>query len=187
MEQSSTQEYLLIEQQVEQLSSSDRGIQYQAYMYLYNLGPAIIDAAIVGLLHPHPQVRRWCADLMDHFGNERCIPALLQTMQDPIPHVRRQAVHSISCQRCKSVPLQLDLTERLIMLATTDSSIKVRQEAVFGLSMQPSHPHTITTLQHIIAQLLRQEIRTKAERVLLRNAQYALKQQTSGQKHCQVC
>jgi hypothetical protein len=187
MEQQLQEEYLSIEQYIELLASSDRQTQYQAYTYLYSLGSGSIEAAIKGLSHSHPQVRRWCADLMDHFGDDRCISSLLETTKDVVPHVRRQAVHSISCQRCKSVPLQVDLTERLILLATTDQSMKVRQEAVFGLSMQPMHVNTITTLRNIIAELTSQETKTKAERVLLRNARYAFKRQMGQEERNQIC
>jgi HEAT repeat protein len=80
---------------------------WQVSYMLASRGSHMLDAALRGLNHPHPQVRRSCADLMDHYGDDHCIEPLVALMDDPVAHVRWQAVHSLSCQRCKAVPLDV--------------------------------------------------------------------------------
>jgi HEAT repeat protein len=165
------------DQHIELLGSPNRAIAYQAATHLIRQGADILDAAVCGLDHPNPKVRRGCADLMDHLGDDRCIEPLIQRTADPIANVRRQAVHSLSCQRCKPTPLQVDLVSLLIERATTDPSMKVRQEAVFGLSMQPSDARAIALLETILMDATNTAALPKAERVLVRNARFALKRQ----------
>jgi HEAT repeat protein len=165
------------DQQIELLGSPNRAIAYHASMNLMRQGADILDAAVRGLDHANPKIRRGCADLMDHLGDDRCIEPLIHCTTDPIANVRRQAVHSLSCQRCKATPLQVDLVSLLIERATTDPSMKVRQEAVFGLSMQPSDARAIAVLEAVLMDATNKHTLTKAERVLVRNARFALKRQ----------
>ncbi|MBC8163766.1 MAG: HEAT repeat domain-containing protein [Roseiflexaceae bacterium] len=175
------------DQQIELLGSPNRAVAYQAAVALTQQGSAILDAAVQGLLHANPKVRRACADLMDHLGDDRCIEPLIEATTDTIPNVRRQAIHSLSCQRCKAVPLHVDLVTLLIERATTDPSIKVRQEAVFGLSMQPTDRRAIGVLEQIIADARQKKVQTKAERVLYRNARFALKRQLTDAQRVTPC
>ena len=46
-------------------------------------------------------------------GDDKCVLALSAALHDTAPYVRRQAVHSLSCQRCKSSPLQVDAVAHL--------------------------------------------------------------------------
>ena len=52
--------------------------------------------------------------LLDHLADERCVEPLRQALNDPSPHVRRNAVHSLGCQRCKLAPLPMDVVGLLI-------------------------------------------------------------------------
>lgn len=69
----------------------------------------------------HPQVRRWCAELLDHGADDRCIEPLVALMDDLV-------AHSLSCQRCKVIPLdiQAHVTPCTIELALHDPCVRVR-------------------------------------------------------------
>ena len=166
---------------IEQLASPDRHVQYQAELALRQIGASAMDAVIRGLQHPHPQVRRYCADFMDHLGDDRCIEPLITLTRDAVPHVRRQAIHSLSCQRCKSLPLSVDLTDLLIDHALHDPSAKVRGEAVFGLSMQAPSERAMQMLEALIAELEAHGPMTEQQRKLRNGASYSLALQRRGQ------
>lgn len=106
----------------------------------------LVDALLLGIRHRNPAVRYVCAHAMDIFADERCAGALLELLDDPVPRVRRIAVHSLACDECKVVPLQpllppararhgRDLVARVVDLAMRDPSIQVRRHAAFGLGM----------------------------------------------------
>ena len=84
-------------------------------------------------------------------GAEEDVPVLCELLGDPVPSVRRQAVHSLACQRCKPTPLQTDLVETLVSLALHDPTPRVRREAVYGLSNRASDPYIIAALENITA------------------------------------
>ena len=108
-------------------------------------------AAVLAELAKNPRVRTACLDFYDHLGREEDVPALCDLLDDPIPSVRRQAVHSLACQRCKPAPLQADLTETLIGLARHDPTPRVRREAVYGLGNRPADPRAVAALERIVA------------------------------------
>jgi len=76
--------------------------------------------------------------------------------------------------------LEADLVPLLVERATADPSSKVRQEAAFGLGMQPPDPRAAAMLAELIEQLESSRPLGKAERILLRNARFALKRQRAG-------
>jgi HEAT repeat protein len=96
------------------------------------------EAAVRGLLHhPDARVRRGCADFMDHHGDDDCVPALVHAAQyDPIAYVRRVAVHSLGCQRCKVAPLATDFVNFLIERIAAEPNVRARREAVYALGQQ---------------------------------------------------
>jgi HEAT repeat protein len=164
-------------QLIELLGSSNRGERYEAYKSLFAQGQTVLDDAVRGLRHANPKVRRACADLMDHLADDRCVPPLLELITDEVPRVRRQAVHSLACQRCKPIPLQTDLTEVLIEIALNDPNVKVRGEAIFGLSFHAPDKRIIVAMQHIINEFEARGPLSKSQRCTLRNARYTLKRQ----------
>ncbi len=106
----------------------------------------LVDALILGVRHPNPSLRYIFAHAMDIFADERCAAALLELLDDPVPRVRRIAVHSIACDECKIVPLQPlatqagsdkgpELVARVVHMATRDPSIQVRRHAAFALAL----------------------------------------------------
>lgn len=105
----------------------------------------LVDMLLAGVRHHNPKVRFECAHAMDMYSDERCAGALLELLDDPVPRVRRIAVHSIACDDCKITPLQamvtsrsgrpVDLVERVVALAMDDPSIQVRRHATVALAM----------------------------------------------------
>lgn len=145
-------------------------VRHDANLALIARGANGIEAAIRGLRHPNPVVRRYAADLMDHFGNDMCVPPLLELLNDPVPKVRRQAVHSLSCQRCKATPLSIDYTDILIDKMLNDPNQRVRSEAAFGLYMLPlpAKPSVIAAFEQGLAQCEANPQRTKPYQIYVR-------------------
>ena len=106
---------------------------------------------------------------MDHLADDRCVGPLIEALTDPIVAVRRLAVHALGCQPCKTAPLQVDITGRLIERAMTDPSIRVRRVAVHMLGLQPHDARAVDCLQS----LLNEETDPK----LLSRARHALGEQ----------
>jgi HEAT repeat protein len=162
------QHALFLEQQVLLLGSRDYRIVDAAYKVLVEAGQAGMDAAIRGLSHSDARVRRGCAEFMDHQGTDQCITTLSQVArEDSVPYVRRVAVHSLGCERCKPAPLQGDTISFLIERAVSDASTRVRREAVSGLLFQPPDPRAAATLQTLLNR--------ETDRKLLGSIHYALK------------
>ena len=137
---------------------------------LVKAGEAGLEAAIEGLGHANPAVRRECAGYMDHNGTDACVPRLqFVALNDPIPVVRRSAVHSLTCQRCKPCPLIGDIAGFLIEVALSDSNLHVRREALYGLCWEPSNAQAVAGLRQIME--------TESNDYLLKMAHLARKHQ----------
>ncbi|CAM3557761.1 HEAT repeat domain-containing protein [Deinococcus frigens] len=97
--------------------------------------PAVVDSLLVGLADTRARVRFDCAGALDHFANARCAEPLRRRLQDPVPRVRRSALHSLSCDACKLSPLNAgpDFLPTLLDLVLNDPSIRVRRAAVLML------------------------------------------------------
>jgi HEAT repeat protein len=173
-------EVLPLERQVQRLGSGEFTTWYPAYAALKARGEDVLDTALRGLTDPNPRVRRWCADLMDHLGDERCVAPLLALAVDPDARVRRQAVHSLACQRCKPEPLEVNLTAFLLETAARDPDAHVRAEAVFGLAFQAPSDDAQGWLEALERDLGSRRPLAKPDRVLLQNARFALRRQRSG-------
>ena len=159
----------------EQLGAPDWRMVLEAQTALVRAGPAGIDAVLCGLSHPNVSVRRGCAGFLDHHGTDACF-ALLKwvALHDPAPSVRRVAVHSASCQRCKPCPLTGDLVGLLVQAALSDSNRRVREHAIGGLRHQPQDARAIAALEQIL--------RTETDPHLRREAHHALKHQDPNYK-----
>lgn len=93
---------------------------------------AVVDGLVQGLEHSKPRVRFNCAGALDHLADERAAAPLRRRLDDPVPRVRRAALHSLSCDACKLSPLPTtdDLAPKLVRMALSDPSIRVRRAAV---------------------------------------------------------
>ena len=136
---------------VERLGGRDWTDVGAAFKALIAAGEAGRAAVRQGLENPRPRVRVACADFYDHLGRDEDVPVLCDLLGDPVPSVRRQAVHSLACQRCKPAPLQADLTETLIGLALHDPVPRVRREAVYGLGNRAPDPRIVAALERVVA------------------------------------
>lgn len=92
----------------------------------------VVGGLIEGLSHGRSRVRFDCANALDHLADEQCAEPLRRLLSDPVPRVRRAALHSLSCEACKLSPLAptADLLPTLISMALGDPSIRVRLAAV---------------------------------------------------------
>lgn len=161
-----------LRQQVERLGAPrcDWRTLLDATQNLDHAGQAGLEAVIEGLSHPSSLVRRECASYIDHRGTDACISRLrFVALHDPVANVRRTAVHSLTCQRCKPCPLTGDIIGFLVQVALTDPNMRVRQEAVSGLKQPGQLPdaRAVAVLNKILQEESNQE--------LLRLAHFALK------------
>lgn len=163
------------QQLIELLASSDWRVRQPAHDLLPAQGPAAIDDLVQGLKHPSSNVRWWCAQMLDHAADDTCVPALFDLLHDPVPRVRRMAVHALACQRCKSTPLHADMTDMLLDFALHDPNLKVRGEAVFGLAFVPANSRVAESLQQIIAEFENVQPKSQTQRNLLNGARWSLK------------
>jgi HEAT repeat protein len=111
-----------------------------AWSRLLEVGPSAKDAVLEGLGHANWQVRRLCLIWFDHFADPESLEAMLPLLHDPKSKVRLFAVHSISCDRCKSGKNPINVVPLLIDRIRNDESIRVRRHAVIMLAHQHAHP-----------------------------------------------
>lgn len=160
---------------LEQLGSRDWRIAFAAETALIQAGEAGMAAAIRGLSHPSVQVRRGCAGFMDHHGTDACFPQLRQlALYDPAPSVRRTALHSATCQRCKECPLTGDLVGLFVQVALLETNRRVRLNAIWGLKYQPPDPRAVAALEAILS--------TETDWLICKDAYQALKRQSPSFK-----
>ena len=108
---------------------------------LAEAGPAGMEAALEGLSHPHPDVRRGALGFIDHHATDACVPQLTGlALHDPDPDVRRAALHALLCERCKPVPLQTDVLPLLVQAFRQDPNRRVRFNTALPLRHHAGHP-----------------------------------------------
>lgn len=114
--------------------------------------PLLVDALIAGLAHASPWVRYNCAGALDHLGDDRCAGPLRRLLNDPVPRVRRMALHSLACDACKLAPLRRgeDIIALMVERALEDPSVKVRRHAAAGLA-DSSDARAISALETVVA------------------------------------
>jgi HEAT repeat protein len=101
------------------------------------LSDPAFDALVEGLGDPHPKVRWWCIQLLDHVADVRAIAAIIPLLDDPVPRVRRNAAHALGCGACKpewSGTLDATTVHTLERLATSDENARVRRDASITLN-----------------------------------------------------
>jgi hypothetical protein len=135
---------------INDLGSADWPTRAEARQRLEELGDSAIPAILDGCRHDIAQVRADSVSLLDHLADDRCLDALQTALGDPSPRVRRHAIHSLGCQRCKRLPLGLDVVGLIVPLALHDPSIKVRRVAVHQLGLQPPDLRVTAALDQIL-------------------------------------
>lgn len=81
----------------------DRAIARRAYECLRSLAPAELIAAVLpGLTSESWRIRKQACALLDDVAfTDASFEGLTASLSDPVPDVRRAALHTLSCQRCK--------------------------------------------------------------------------------------
>lgn len=151
------------EQLVEALASEAWPTRTEAIAGLRALGDRAAPALAAGAEHRDARARAESVALMDHLADARCVDALLAALGDPSARVRRHAVHSIGCQRCKLAPLDVDVVGLLIENAMNDRSARVRQVAAHQLGLQPHDPRAVAALATILRTTTDEKLRSRAE------------------------
>lgn len=136
--------------------------------------PLLVEDLLEGLNHASPKVRYDCAHALDHLADERCVEPLRRLLDDPVPRVRRMALHVLSCDACKLHPLRTedDLIARVIARALADPSINVRRHATVALGNFCADVRAGLALETLVAQ--------ESDAALLREARRALRRRKSA-------
>ena len=150
---------------VEQLA--DKDTRYEAWKALKSAGQEAVDALREGLSHPTWKVRQFCAMLLDEHWDVPALQRLTLALHDPKLKVRRAAVHSLGCDRCKNGENPIDVLPYVEERLREDKSIKVRRMAVLTLAIQAPNKR--------IARVLRRALRDETDLKLRRFAQWGLK------------
>jgi HEAT repeat protein len=114
------------------------------------------------LRHSNPRVRYECLGLLDHLADDDCVAAMITATNDPVPRVRRMAVHALGCQGCKSSVLCADLNSVFLPIAEHDAVWRVRQEAVLSVAQQPATRTSRAVLARVAADDPHPEVRKQA-------------------------
>jgi len=135
-----------------------------------NGGRAARNAAKQAFRHPDWRVRRSCVGFMDHHADQSCTRGLIQALKDSNACVRRNAIHSLSCDRCKPEPLTLDVIPYVIDVALHDRSMRVRRTAVMLLGGKKPDARVVAAMQRIIQENPDRRVVTQARWVLKQHA-----------------
>lgn len=104
---------------------------------LSRLDPALRPALAWGALnHPDPPARRLCLDYLDHLAGPEAAETFTAALDDPVPRVRRHAIHALTCEACKPEAWCADAVTPLRRIIADDPSPKVRFEALRALLSQ---------------------------------------------------
>jgi len=120
-------------------------------------------------------VGRRSADFLDHHAADLCVEDLRRLAEsDPIPSVRRAAVHALGCAACKPQSLATDVTDFLARVVMDRfESAKVRGAAVWVLKQQTDSSRVIPPLRFVLDSEPDSWLRKSAHRVLrLHDAEY---------------
>jgi len=137
----------------------------------------VVDALLTGLRHDDSRIRFDCAHALDHYADDRCSGPLRLLLADPVPRVRRMALHSLSCDACKVAPLPMgadtddaedhDLVALVVAHALGDPSVNVRRHATIALGACCGDPRALGALETLLV--------TERDPAILRNARWALR------------
>jgi hypothetical protein len=112
-------------------------------------GAAGLKAIERGLQHRSTQVRRACAQYLDHHADASATVALKFALHDPVPCVRAMAAHAIACERCKGEKIDPELIRSTINMLR-DPSPEVRGSAAWTLGAHQQHPDVLLGLVQML-------------------------------------
>jgi HEAT repeat protein len=131
----------------------------------YRAGRPLMDPPVdllarAALEDPSAYVRWNALQTLDHHGDARHADVFLRACADPVPRVRRHALHALSCDRCKTEPLCVDPVPTLRALALADLSPQVRVAAVQALRVRAYDERA----RAVLADVLRTESHPRVRR-----------------------
>jgi hypothetical protein len=86
------------------------------------------------LEHPNGKIKRHALGILDHHANDESTDTFRLALLDPAPVVRLNALHGLSCERCRVGELCTDdVVPALIDVLEHDDSPKVRHASLFPL------------------------------------------------------
>jgi hypothetical protein len=89
---------------------------------------------LAALHHPNGKTRRFALGVLDHHANDESTDIFRQALHDPAPVVRLNALHGLSCERCRVGEICADdVVSSLIDVLENDDSPKVRHASLFPL------------------------------------------------------
>ncbi|HKN01404.1 MAG TPA: HEAT repeat domain-containing protein [Candidatus Binataceae bacterium] len=141
----------------------DKATLIAALAALHKAGPAAVVPAREGLSHPNPRVRQFCAMFLDAHWDESALQRLILTLHDPKLKVRKAAVHSLGCDRCKSGQNPIDVLPYVEERIREDKSIKVRRTAVMTLATQTPNKRITRVLRRVLRDEMDPTMRKWAE------------------------
>jgi hypothetical protein len=164
----------LIVEQIGRLTKYPGPSLLNAHRFLGSLGVRLKPHLIQALrTHPDANVRCNCLAYLDHLNfptDDVFVGAVMTGLSDRVPKVRRAALHTLCCRRCKTVPvdLQPEHVQLLVQIGMTDENAKVRAEAEGTLVMltQQGHETQITNVLQEFARAAAPEIRERAHGLL---------------------
>lgn len=128
----------------------------------------VVEVILEGLKLPDAKWRYEAVGMVDRFGDDRCVEPLSRLLTDPVPRIRRMALHSLGCQHCKITPLQscTDYLPQIIEVSLHDPSVQVRRHAVYTLAEYHTDPRALSALQKMQATDPDARVRSYAEALL---------------------
>jgi HEAT repeat protein len=73
----------------------------RARMHLVASGRDAVPALRRGLRHPKTIVRQQCVRIFDQLVDDEALPEVVLALDDPDVGVRKRALHTLACDRCK--------------------------------------------------------------------------------------
>jgi hypothetical protein len=95
--------------------------------------------------HPNGKTRRFALGILDHEANDESTDTFRAALRDPAPVVRLNALHGLSCERCRVGELCVDdVVPALIDVLEHDASPKVRHASLFPLIVLAGRDDRVT-------------------------------------------
>ncbi len=130
----------------------------------------LVPALVAGLRSSEWRVRRSCCRLLDDLDfTPDSLAALQRALDDPDPHVRRSALHTLSCQHCKPSGCALEVQPLLERMAR-DPSRRVRDAVLNPLGWQRHGPWAERLVEYLAVNDPSEKLREQARGVLAAKA-----------------
>jgi len=112
------------------------------------------------------QVRRHIAQLLDNALDDTNVHVLLKALKDPNGVVRRNALHSLTCEDCKVEGCwTVDMTGILLEIISSDRSPRVRAAAISYLGQRPPEQRTVDTAREVLRTYDHPRVRSRCQRL----------------------